>query len=196
MPKHIGDLLHSGELAPRHVGVFVVIALNGPMSVSELARREGFALSTASLLVTQLAEAGLVERREDPQDRRRTLVTVAPEHRRESEEVIESKLAPLRRGLARMGRERAAVLVEALGVLAEEISRDVGDDCAGGDGRGVASSGSARAMSARAASTRAMSARAASARAVSRVGRPQPTGGSKITFPPSRAANERQEQRP
>ncbi|MHB8219039.1 MAG: MarR family winged helix-turn-helix transcriptional regulator [Acidimicrobiales bacterium] len=137
IPEHIGALLHSGELAPRHVGVFAVIALDGPMSVSALARREGVALSTASLLVTQLAEAGLVERHEDPEDRRRTVVSVAPEHRRESEEVLESKLAPLRRGLARMGPEAAAALLEGLGILAEEIGRGVSDVCPDGAAPGA-----------------------------------------------------------
>ncbi|MDA8357016.1 MAG: MarR family winged helix-turn-helix transcriptional regulator [Actinomycetota bacterium] len=122
-PSHIKTLLRSGELAPRHLGVFAVIALDGPLSVSELARQEGFALSTASLLVTQLADAGLVERREDPGDRRRTVVSVAPAHRRESEEVLASKLAPLRRALERMGKERAAALVQGLRFLAEEVGR-------------------------------------------------------------------------
>jgi len=123
MPKHVEALLRSGFLAPRHLGVFAVIALDGPLTVSELARHEGVALSTASLLVTQLAEAGLVERHEDSRDRRRTVVSVAPEHRRESEEVLESKLAPLRRALVRMGDRRAQALLEGLAVLAEEVAR-------------------------------------------------------------------------
>jgi DNA-binding MarR family transcriptional regulator len=122
MPQHVEALLKSGFLAPRHLGAFALVALDGPMTVSELAEREGFALSTASLLVTQLAEAGLVERHEDAQDRRRTVVSVAPEHRRESEAVLESKLAPLRRALERMGAERAEALLEGLRILAEEVT--------------------------------------------------------------------------
>ncbi|HEY1733674.1 MAG TPA: hypothetical protein VGG23_04435, partial [Acidimicrobiales bacterium] len=42
MPSHVEALLKSGYLAPRHVGAFAVIALGGPMTVSELARQEGF----------------------------------------------------------------------------------------------------------------------------------------------------------
>jgi DNA-binding MarR family transcriptional regulator len=120
LPRHVQDLLRSGFLAPRHMSAFAVVALDGPMTVSELAQREGLALSTASLLVTQLGEAGLVERNEDAADRRRTVVSVAPRHRRESEAVLESKLAPLRRALARMGPERAAALLEGLQILVEE----------------------------------------------------------------------------
>ncbi|MGO9457825.1 MAG: MarR family winged helix-turn-helix transcriptional regulator [Acidimicrobiales bacterium] len=122
MPRHVQALLQSGYLAPRHMSAFAVVALDGPLTVSELAQREGLALSTASLLVTQLGEAGLVERHEDAADRRRTVVSVAPRHRRESEAVLESKLAPLRRALARMGPERAAAMLEGLQILVEETT--------------------------------------------------------------------------
>src|SRR5271154_5047346 len=91
LPKHIEDLIQSGFLAPRHLGAFAIIALEGPLSVSELAERGSFALSTTSLLVTQLAEAELVERHEDETDRRRTVVSVAPNYRRMSEEVLEAR---------------------------------------------------------------------------------------------------------
>jgi len=122
LPKRVEVLLATGDLAPRHLTAFAVIALEGPLTVSELANREGLALSTASLLVTQLAEVGLVERREDTADRRRTVVSVAPEHRQESEAVLESKLAPLRRAVVRMGAARAEAMLEALTILAEELS--------------------------------------------------------------------------
>src|SRR5271166_1742412 len=121
MPKHIEELVTSGVLAPRHLGAFAVISLEGPISISELAAREGFALSTTSLLVTQLAEVGLVERHEDEHDRRRTVVSIAPKYRRVSEEVLEAKLAPLRRAVARMGPQRARALAEGLEIVAEEV---------------------------------------------------------------------------
>jgi DNA-binding MarR family transcriptional regulator len=127
MPKHVEALLKKGFLAPRHLGAFAVITLEGPLTVSELARQEGLALSTASLLVTQLAEAGLVERRADVSDRRRTVVSVAPEHLQESRAVLESKLAPLRRALTRMGPRRTRALLEGLNILVEEVTRTAGD---------------------------------------------------------------------
>ncbi|MGH9090684.1 MAG: MarR family winged helix-turn-helix transcriptional regulator [Acidimicrobiales bacterium] len=123
LPRRIQDLLGSGFLAPRHVGALAVIAMEGPLSVSALASREGLALSTASLMVTQLSQAGLVERREDAHDRRRTVVSVAPAYRRDSEAALESKLAPLRRALERMGSRRATALLQGLAILVEEISR-------------------------------------------------------------------------
>jgi DNA-binding MarR family transcriptional regulator len=111
------------------MSAFAVVALDGPMTVSELASREGLALSTASLLVTQLGEAGLVERHEDTTDRRRTVVSVAPRHRGESQAVLESKLAPMRRAIARMGPGRAEAMLEGLRILVDEVTgpEDAGD---------------------------------------------------------------------
>lgn len=132
LPRRLQDLLGSGFLAPRHVVALAVIAMDGPLTVSELARREGLALSTASLLVTQLSEVGMVERREDAHDRRRTVVSVSPAYRRDGEAALQSKLAPLRRALSRMGSRRATALLEGLAILVEEIS------CAGGAEPGAA----------------------------------------------------------
>ncbi|HUA94022.1 MAG TPA: MarR family winged helix-turn-helix transcriptional regulator [Acidimicrobiales bacterium] len=122
MPRRLKAQFKDGLLAPRHVGALAVVALYGPLTVSELASREGLALSTASLLVTQLSQAGLVERNEDSEDRRRTVVSVAPAFRRESEAALESKLAPIRRALSRMGTRRATAMLEGLAILVEEIT--------------------------------------------------------------------------
>lgn len=130
LPAGMEGLLRSGVLAPRHLRAFALIALSGTLSVSELAAREGCALSTASLLVTQLSESGLVERRADEHDRRTTLVSVVPEHRRESEAILQAKLAPLRRALDRLGPKNAAALLHGLQVVAEEIANDDGS-CSG-----------------------------------------------------------------
>lgn len=121
LPVQLREMVHRGELAPRHLAALAIVVLEGPLTVTELAHREGLALTTASLLVSQLAEAGLVERREDAVDRRRTVVSVAPEHRQESAAVLEARLAPLRRALDRMGPERAAVLLEGLEIVTEEL---------------------------------------------------------------------------
>lgn len=123
LPDRLASLLADGTLAPRHLSTFALVNLEGPLSVSSLAERQGLALSTASLVVTQLAELGLLERREDQRDRRRTVVSVAPQYRAESEAVARAKLAPMRRALARMGPARARAFIEAIGVLADEMSR-------------------------------------------------------------------------
>ncbi len=124
MPEPLRQMLVDGGLAPRHLAAFTVIALEGELTVSELARREGYALSTTSLLVSQLAEAGLVVRREDTLDRRRTVVSVAPQYREQSASLLKARLAPLHRALDRLGPNRSRALMEGLSVLAEEIALD------------------------------------------------------------------------
>ncbi len=121
LPNRLDELVSEGLLAPRHFRAFALIAIGGSMTVSELAAREGCALSTASLLVTQLAEAGLVERREDDSDRRCTLVSVAPAHRRESEQFLQAKLAPMRRAIERLGPTKTKALIEGLALVADEL---------------------------------------------------------------------------
>jgi DNA-binding MarR family transcriptional regulator len=56
--------------------VFILIS-QGPLSVGGLGRSLSIGEPAASLLVDRLQERGLAERREDPTDRRRTLVVPA-----------------------------------------------------------------------------------------------------------------------
>jgi DNA-binding MarR family transcriptional regulator len=122
VPVRMRTLLDEGVLAPRHLTAFAIVAMHGPLSVSQLAQREGCATTTASLVTTQLADAGLVERREDTADRRRTVISVAPAFREDSQQVLNVRLAPLRRAMERMGPERARIVMEGLAILAEEIA--------------------------------------------------------------------------
>lgn len=109
------------RLAPRHLLAFAVVALLGETTVSELAAHEGIAVSTASLLATQLVDAGVVERREDPADRRRTVLTVREGLRGESEALLEARLAPLRRVYARFAPEQMALMAEIFHALTDEV---------------------------------------------------------------------------
>jgi DNA-binding MarR family transcriptional regulator len=122
VPVRMRTLLDDGVLAPRHLTAFAIVAMHGPLSVSQLAQREGCATTTASLVTTQLADAGLIERREDTEDRRRTVITVAPAFRKDSQQVLNTRLAPLRRAMERMGPDRARTVMEGLAILAEEIA--------------------------------------------------------------------------
>jgi DNA-binding MarR family transcriptional regulator len=89
-------LRSTGQLGQRHVGVLVMLAISGPLSVSELAQRAGMTVAHASLVVGELAKAGLVTREHDERDRRRILVSlsgtakpaVAEMRRRNAEPVI------------------------------------------------------------------------------------------------------------
>lgn len=89
-------LRSAGQLGQRHVGTLIMLAIAGPLSVSELAQRAEMTVAHASLVVGELAKAGLVEREHDERDRRRILVSlsevakpaVAEMRRRNAEPVI------------------------------------------------------------------------------------------------------------
>jgi len=79
VPDELRPLFSSSSMGPRHIPALAYLLLtDGPMSVSQLAARLGVTIATASLMATQLADHGLIQRREDPRDRRRTLVSIAP----------------------------------------------------------------------------------------------------------------------
>lgn len=68
------------DLAPRHLTLFATL-LDGPLTVNELAAALRLAPTTVSLMVTDLADQGLLTREEDPSDRRRRLVSIPARHR-------------------------------------------------------------------------------------------------------------------
>ncbi|MCY0946399.1 MarR family winged helix-turn-helix transcriptional regulator [Streptomyces antarcticus] len=53
----------------------------GPVSTGDIARLTGLTSGSATRLVDRLVKAGIVDRHADPNDRRRSLVTLAPEAR-------------------------------------------------------------------------------------------------------------------
>ena len=116
------EQLAGGFCGPRHVNVLHVIAAEGPMSVSALAARLEVALPTASLMVGELSRTGLIQRTEDPGDRRRTIVRVAPEVESPVRDFVERRLVPLRRALGRLTPEERRGLLLGLRALAEEWS--------------------------------------------------------------------------
>lgn len=68
-------------LAPRHLSLLSYLLFDGPMTVTELATRLQVAPTTASLMVGDLSRQGVLNREEDPADRRRTIVSIAPDKR-------------------------------------------------------------------------------------------------------------------
>ncbi|MQY02385.1 MarR family winged helix-turn-helix transcriptional regulator [Actinomadura macrotermitis] len=73
--------LRSFDLAPRHLSLLAYLLFDGPMPVNALAARLEVAPATVSLMVGDLSRQGILERREDPADRRRTIVSIADARR-------------------------------------------------------------------------------------------------------------------
>ncbi|WP_153413148.1 MarR family winged helix-turn-helix transcriptional regulator [Nocardia macrotermitis] len=89
MPRLVGrakrlpvpEALRSFDLAPRHLSLLTYVLLDGPLTVNELASRLEVAPTTASLMISDLSRQGVLARRPDDNDRRRTLVSIAESHR-------------------------------------------------------------------------------------------------------------------
>src|SRR4051794_25557439 len=109
--------------APRHITALVQVAAEDRLGMGELAERLSISLATTSQVVSDLADWGLVERSTDDTDRRRTYVTVAPEHQTTIRALLDSRLRPLDRTLRRLEPDERAAFVRGLAVLADELDQ-------------------------------------------------------------------------
>lgn len=119
-PEELRRAFEEGSLGERHFPPLIVLSLEGPLSVTELADRVGLTVATTSLLVGELNRAGLVERTEDENDRRRTIVSLSEEIRKIAEPKIQQHLQPFRRTLERLSPAARAQFMEGMRVLNEE----------------------------------------------------------------------------
>ncbi|MGW0769370.1 MarR family winged helix-turn-helix transcriptional regulator [Streptomyces sp. NPDC002676] len=74
----VPPVLESLSLAPRHLSLLACLLFDGPMTVNELAAHLEVAPTTVSLMVGDLSGKGILDRREDPSDRRRRIVAISP----------------------------------------------------------------------------------------------------------------------
>ena len=107
--------------APRHVAALVQVALDGPLTISELAERLRVSLATTSQVVSDIEEWELVTKTTDPADRRRTLVAIADAHRPLIRAMIDQRLKPLQRTLQRLEPDQRVSFLQGLVVLADEL---------------------------------------------------------------------------
>lgn len=117
------EFVVSNDLTLRYVLGAALLAVDGPMNVSAFAKKMSIALPTASVMINQLVDGGLVDRREDSHDRRRTLVCAAPAVEEVLRETVASRLKPLREALAHVGESDAANLEVALAQIGDIIKR-------------------------------------------------------------------------
>jgi DNA-binding MarR family transcriptional regulator len=103
---------------------------SGPITQTQLAARLGMGRAATGLVITGLEKRKLIERRDNPQDRRAWLIALRPEGRALVEPILEIDAvlrAELRAGISRAERQQLAALLLRLqsnlaGVLAEETT--------------------------------------------------------------------------
>ena len=94
--------------------------------VSDLARRLGVSAPTASTLIDRLVERGLVERREDPRDRRQVRCRLSAEGQRLAARFYESARARTERLLAELGEEELETVLRGIEALVRAAERLTG----------------------------------------------------------------------
>ncbi|GIW08486.1 MAG: hypothetical protein KatS3mg060_3291 [Dehalococcoidia bacterium] len=88
-----------------------------PATISELARRMGVGLPAASHVVDRLVNVGLVERFDDPTDRRRTFARLSPAGQELVDRFKHGPLHALRAALSRLDPPTLAALRHGLEAL-------------------------------------------------------------------------------
>jgi DNA-binding MarR family transcriptional regulator len=119
-PMPMRDAMERSCLGKRHATALLAVAATEPIGVSELAKRLGLLLSSTSTIVGELSRAGMLERAEDDEDRRRTIVRVHEDYRDAMEGWLEVALAPFRTALERLSPEARAHFMEGWRILQEE----------------------------------------------------------------------------
>jgi DNA-binding MarR family transcriptional regulator len=117
-------LAKAGSLGERHIAALVSLGIAGPATVSELAGRTDTSLAHASLVVGELADAGLVEREHDEQDRRRIIVSLSDAAIPAVEQMRNRHAGPLLRFLAGLDDEEAERFIGHLSALVSCLRED------------------------------------------------------------------------
>jgi DNA-binding MarR family transcriptional regulator len=116
----------AAPLGPRHVAALEQLR-DGPLSVGTLASRLGLTLSTVSGVLAGLDRAGFVQRSADRDDRRRTIVQIAPGARTDVQEWLDGAAAPLARVLDRLAPDESAAFLKAMDMLEAEFGAPGGE---------------------------------------------------------------------
>src|SRR5918912_3223383 len=95
---------------------------DSPMTIGQLAEALGSGKPAASILVERLVQLGLVERAEDPLDRRRTIARVTARGEELVARLRQGGRERLRTWLSRLDDEDLAALVQGLQALATVAS--------------------------------------------------------------------------
>jgi DNA-binding MarR family transcriptional regulator len=128
MPPEYRETFFEHGLTARHGAVLTQLVPGPALSVGELAKRLGVSLSTASELVSELDRAGLALRREDPANRRRTLVSLAPDYRPAFEGFVALRSAALLRALHSLPPRDQTGFAAGLAAWAREVLADENGD--------------------------------------------------------------------
>src|ERR1700674_3935390 len=111
------------DISMQQVRAMFLLRDEEEVSVGRLAELFGIGLPAASLLADRLVRAGYVERRDDPADRRRVLLSLTRPGLRLGTDLREGSHSLLRRWMSSLSAEDLAALTRGWRALAEVASR-------------------------------------------------------------------------
>ena len=111
-------------LSPTLTSALATIDTHGPLTPSELAKRERVQRPTATRLVARLEVLGVLQRAADPTDRRSSLLSVTPAGHALIEEMRGRKTAYLAHRIEKLDAEERAALDRAAGILERLLEDD------------------------------------------------------------------------
>lgn len=103
--------------------ILVVVTSRPGIGMGELATATGLHVSRASRACDRMVAAGLLDRKEDPRDRRGVQLFATAPGRSVVKEVAAARRKAVRPALRRMTRDQRAALVDALTVFAGKADR-------------------------------------------------------------------------
>ena len=112
------------ELSPSQGAALATIGRHGPITPSELAVRERIQRPTATRVIARLEETGLVDRTQDPVDRRSFVVALTPAGRELLARVRTRKNAYLARRLRDLDADERATLDRAAAILERMLDEE------------------------------------------------------------------------
>ncbi len=120
----IRTALYRAGMAPSSATWRVVrfIQNNGPVRISDVARRERSTMATVSTLVNRLVKQGLVNKEKDTSDARQSLLTVTPKGRNLCNEWQDRLGEAVAEDFASLSLDELTVLAEALPVMRKLVS--------------------------------------------------------------------------
>ena len=126
MATHAPELSAIELTMSQHKALYLVIA-SGRLRMSELAAGLGVTSSTATGQVDRLVELGLLERHEDPADRRQVVVTPTPTAEDLLEQFRELSSRRMREMLARVDAAELPTIERAIQLLDAAAAADAPD---------------------------------------------------------------------
>jgi DNA-binding MarR family transcriptional regulator len=131
-PVEMGEIARRGvatdvQVSPGHIQVLIALA-RGPRSVGQLAEELGVSPPAATQLVNKLAEHGMVDRHNDPADRRVVLVDYVAGMREVAGGIVEDRRRPLHDAMSKMTDGEALAFVKGLRLLAQSFGAATGEE--------------------------------------------------------------------